>query len=76
MGFRGSSPERIHLTVFDRTGRQVRQLLAGSRVSAGTFQVIWDGRDGTGAQLPAGTYFWKMQGDDGLVAQGTLVLLR
>lgn len=69
-------PERIHLAVFDRNGRQVRQLLAGSRVSAGTFQVIWDGRDGAGAQLPAGTYFWKMQGDDGLAAQGTLVLVR
>lgn len=42
-------------TIQDASGRTVRSLALGAR-DAGTFDLGWDGRDGSGAQVPSGRY--------------------
>jgi len=50
---------KISLKIYDATGRLVRTLVDESR-SAGSHDVTWDGRDGFGAPVASGVYFYKM----------------
>lgn len=52
--------EDVRVTVFDVTGRLVRRLDVGSR-PAGDHRLLWDGRDGRGRRVPAGTYFVRAE---------------
>ncbi len=49
----------ITLQVFDVTGRVVRELLNGI-AEPGHHTVAWDGKDGTGKELPSGVYFYRL----------------
>ena len=65
---------RVHLAVYDATGRACMVLvdavqLAGRRVAT------WDGRDARGTQLPAGVYFVRLAFDQQMETQ-KIVLVR
>ncbi len=62
------------LTVFDLAGRQVAVLFDGP-APAGETGVRWDGRDASGREAPAGIYFYRLEGADG-VRTRRLVKLR
>jgi hypothetical protein len=66
--------ERLELSIFDGNGRLVRRLLAGELVPVGKFQIVWDGRDGSGRVVPSGVYFWKILGSNGSTTSGKLIL--
>src|SRR4030095_9869201 len=48
------------LVVYDVNGRRVRVLSEGAR-AAGIGEVEWDGRDGSGAPVPSGVYFYRLE---------------
>jgi len=50
----------VSLSVYDATGALVRQLLRGS-TAAGSYQLVWDGRDGQGRAVSAGAYFCRFE---------------
>ena len=54
--------QRISLAVYDVTGQLVRTLVDGTQ-NAGTYQVVWDGRDARGAQVSSGVYLYRLQGE-------------
>jgi hypothetical protein len=54
-------PGDILLGVFDIAGRPVRTLAEGSR-GAGAHAVAWNGRDAAGDRVPAGIYFYRLEG--------------
>jgi flagellar basal-body rod modification protein FlgD len=47
------------VTISDGSGRTVRTASLGS-LSAGDASISWDGRDSSGAQLPAGAYTFSV----------------
>ena len=51
----------IELSVYDVSGRLVRQLDSGVR-EAGTHAISWDGRDRTGAGVASGIYLVRLSG--------------
>jgi len=53
-------PLPVLITVFDITGRMVRQMSIPLQ-SAGTHAISWNGVDGSGALLPSGIYFYRVQ---------------
>lgn len=55
-------PVRLDVRVHDVTGRVVRHLPAGPR-TAGTADLVWDGRDDAGRPVASGVYF--LRADDG-----------
>jgi hypothetical protein len=55
--------ESLELTIHDLAGRRVRRLLDGEIFPAGTHSVLWDGRDRSGARVPAGVYFYRLESD-------------
>ena len=57
-----SEGARVRVTVFDVAGRRVRAL-GEVRGRGEMSRVHWDGRDGSGAQVPAGIYFFRAEGD-------------
>jgi flagellar hook assembly protein FlgD len=54
----------VQLSIFDLSGREVKELLSGSR-SAGHHEVIWDGRNRNGMLLRTGYYVvrWRYRID-------------
>ena len=71
-----SKPERLDVSVFDENGQWVRRLIAGNRVPEGKFQIVWDGKDGSGRALPTGVYWYVIRGENGGEKMGKIVLLR
>jgi hypothetical protein len=49
-------PGRVNATVYDACGRRVRTIVSERR-AAGTHEIIWDGKNDSGADLAAGVYF-------------------
>ncbi|MBA7609615.1 hypothetical protein ES703_16806 [subsurface metagenome] len=49
----------VYLVVYDLLGRQLVQLADGRR-EAGYHQIVWNGRDNRGRELPTGLYIARM----------------
>jgi len=62
------------LEVFDVAGRRMATLLDGP-VTAGRYELDWDGCDGQGRALPSGVYFTRLT-FEGEADTGRVVLLR
>jgi hypothetical protein len=67
-------PASVSLGIHDTAGRLVRTLLIGSR-TAGTYSVVWDGRDANGRAVASGVYFCRLVTGE-LVETREMVLLR
>jgi flagellar hook assembly protein FlgD len=50
----------VSLAVYDVQGREVRRLADGY-LEAGTYTVVWDGRDAKGVEVPSGSYFCRFR---------------
>lgn len=50
----------VDIAVYDVAGREVTSLVSGEQ-SAGEHELIWEGRDNTGRQVPSGVYFIRME---------------
>lgn len=53
----------VRVAVFDVRGRLVRDLGVFREQETSRFNVGWDGRDGTGREVPAGVYFLRVELD-------------
>ncbi len=49
----------ISLVIYDLLGRQVRKLL-DEPMKAGSYSVIWDGRNGADIDVPSGVYLYRL----------------
>jgi hypothetical protein len=52
--------ELVHLAVYNVRGQLVRQLI-DSPLGRGRREVVWDGADGSGRQVPAGVYLVRLE---------------
>ncbi|MCA9757828.1 MAG: hypothetical protein KDA27_18700, partial [Candidatus Eisenbacteria bacterium] len=51
----------VRLQVFDVSGSVVRTLVDEEFGAESTAQVVWDGRDGEGREVPEGVYLYQLQ---------------
>lgn len=65
---------RVKLTVYDITGRIVRELIDGVE-APGYSSVVWDGVDTTGKPVSPGLYFYRLEADK-YSAQKKLIILK
>jgi hypothetical protein len=69
-----ASTGHVRLRIFDLRGRSVATLVDGV-VTAGRHEVVWNGRDAGGREVPSGVYLSRLE-TAGQVAQGRLALVR
>jgi len=62
------SLQPTQLVIIDVTGKRIRTLV-DKKQSAGTYNMIWDGKDETGAPVSSGFYFYK-------ITSGPFVMVR
>jgi len=55
-----SEAGKVQISVYNLKGQRVKSLL-NSDVSAGTHQIIWDGKDDRGSSVASGIYFYRME---------------
>ncbi len=67
-------PARVDLTVYNTSGQVVRVLSDSELRDAGDHTVSWDGRDGSGREVAAGAYFYRLE-VDGESATKKMILL-
>lgn len=53
---------RVEVDIFDSTGSKVTTLTLANQ-AAGNNQVIWNGRDGAGKEVPPGAYTFKVKAE-------------
>lgn len=62
VSFRLSEPvSRVQMRVYNRYGSLVRIVATGARPTAGATTVTWNGRNGAGAGVPAGSYTYRLE---------------
>jgi uncharacterized protein (DUF362 family) len=60
--FHASRPEHVTLTVFDSTGRRIRNLV-DRRMGAGWHEIPWNGLNDAGRRAADGVYFCQLKAD-------------
>jgi hypothetical protein len=73
IGYALPKAAEVSLSVYDATGKLVRQLRHGA-TAAGEYRLTWDGRDGQGRLVPAGAYFCRLEAGDLRAAAALLKL--
>ena len=68
-------PERImvRLTVFDITGRRVREIINGYQ-EAGFQSAVWEGTDDAGRPVSGGLYFYQLKAGEFVKTQKMLLI--
>ncbi len=64
----------VTLNVYNTAGQKIRGLLAES-LTAGSYRVLWDGRDDRGRAVSSGTYLYRV-GMKGYSARGKMEIVR
>ena len=64
----------MDLSLYNLAGQQVATLASGLR-EAGSYNLVWDGRDDAGRDLASGMYFYRLIAGD-RVETRKLMLLR
>ncbi len=63
----------VALAVYNLQGQRVRTLVS-TRLAAGSYSAIWDGRDDAGQDLPSGTYAYILKLPDSELSQRMTLL--
>ncbi len=74
IAFELASPGQISITVYDVSGRMIRNLVNG-HLPAGMHEVTWNGRDRNGATVVSGVYFYRLSAGE-ILQTKKMVLLR
>lgn len=71
-----TAPGAVRIALYDARGRRVRVLAEGPR-EAGEYEAAWNGTDGAGRRVAAGTYLLRVswRGASGLVERTTKVVM-
>ncbi len=67
--------QNLEIGIFDVSGRKVHTLAKGM-FTAGDRELVWDGRDSAGRQLPAGVYFASVSSAKGQTEGTKLLMLK
>lgn len=63
----------VQLAVYDMLGRHVRTLVDGN-LTAGSYEVTWDGRAANGEHVASGVYFYRMETPVGVQVRNMVLL--
>jgi len=59
---------QVTLNIYNMLGQRIRTLLNETR-PAGTYKILWDGRDDFGRVVATGVYLYQLRGDNALITK-------
>ena len=69
-----AKPSKIQIIIFNQLGQTVRTLVDRNFVQAGTYSVIWDGKNEASTMLPSGIYYYQIRTDDLVLTRRSILL--
>lgn len=66
--------KKVALIIYSALGQQVKTLIEGSSLNAGSHRVAWDGTDETGNAVASGSYIAVLQTGDSRTARSMIML--
>ena len=75
IGYELTHPADVAISIFNLYGDEIKNLSYQRNNSAGTYSVIWDGKNDDGAKVPAGIYFYTIRSGQ-KKAGGKIVLMQ
>ena len=67
---------QVSITIHDYTGRLISEIISNEfRAGGRDYQEIWNGRDGDGAIVPNGVYFYIIKTNKGDTARGKIMVV-
>jgi flagellar hook assembly protein FlgD len=70
----GAEKQRVLIKIYDMLGRLV-VVLFDREVAPGRHEVVWNGKDLNGTDLPSGTYLYRLEAGEVVIAK-RMTLLR
>lgn len=64
IGFALPVASNVQLEISNILGQRVATLIEGDHLSAGTYEITWDGRDYTGREVSSGVYIYSLTAGD------------
>jgi hypothetical protein len=72
-----SARAAVSVVVHNILGQEVARLAENEDMGAGAHEVVFSARGGSGAELPSGVYFYRIQADGGRIARtGKMLLMK
>ena len=68
-----SQPGTVRLTLYNIVGQKVRELVRDAR-PAGTYEVVWDGRNDSGQIVSTGIYLYRLETGEGVKTRKMMFL--
>jgi hypothetical protein len=65
---------QVKISIYNITGQLVTELI-NANFTPGTYNIVWNGTNSLGKQVPSGVYWYRMQGEDWTAAR-KMVLIR
>jgi len=66
--FHLSESRNVSLKVFNLLGQEVRELVNGKK-EAGTYSIVWDGKDNRNREMASGVYVFVLKLDDKIISK-------
>ncbi|RLD59855.1 MAG: hypothetical protein DRJ05_05835 [Bacteroidetes bacterium] len=74
LSFTLKESQKVNLKVYNSKGKRLVQLINNARKDKGKYQIIWDGKNDRGDNLPSGIYFYQLTTDKSY--SGKIILQR
>lgn len=71
--FTVAAPSNVKILIFDSLGRHINTLL-NEAMTAGDYQVVWNGRNTGGQSVPSGVYFYRMEAGQAATTRSMILL--
>jgi len=63
----------VELNIYNLLGQKIRSLLNEEK-PAGTYQILWDGRDDYGNQVATGMYLYQLRGENAFITKKMILI--
>ena len=64
----------LSVTIYNLLGQEVARIAEGQRFQAGAHTLRWNGRNQFGTPVPAGVYFYALEGRTGRQVKKVLIV--
>jgi len=76
IAFNLNKAQNITIIIYNELGQEVKNLIPNNFINEGKFQVVWDGTSNSGSEASNGTYIFKIEGENGEIKTGKILLKR